>query len=86
MLVNRQKRCIGGPTEFELPKVTHWSANGWGLHFVKVEDEKAYREEQASTAQQQMEALKQEILREMRKEVDQMKKDIIEAIRTEMRR
>ena len=35
---------------------------------------------------EQMEALKQEILREMRKEVDQMKKDIIEAIRTEMRR
>ena len=35
---------------------------------------------------EQMEVLKQEILREMRKEVDQMKKDIIEAIRTEMRR
>jgi hypothetical protein len=32
------------------------------LHFVKVEDEKAYREEQASTAQQQMEAMKHRIL------------------------
>jgi hypothetical protein len=61
MLVNRQKLCLGGSTEFELPKVTHWSANGWGLHFVNVEDEEAYREEQASTAQQQMEALKHRI-------------------------
>jgi hypothetical protein len=53
---------IGGSTDFELPKTTNWSANGWGLHFLKPEDEKVYLEEQVSTAQEQMTTLKHRIL------------------------
>jgi hypothetical protein len=53
---------LGSATEFEPPKMTNWSDWGWGLRFVKVEDENAYREEQASELQQQMKRLKRRVL------------------------
>jgi hypothetical protein len=53
---------LGSATEFEPPKMTNWSDWGWGLRFVKVEDENAYREEQASELQQQMKRLKHRVL------------------------
>ena len=80
---NSQNRKSGS----ESPKMPDGAGSGARRRLGSVPDGSAVNGDAGGGATtEQMEALKQEILREMRKEVDQMKKDIIEAIRTEMRR
>ena len=54
-------RGTGQSTEFDVPKVTIWSANGWGLHFAKAYDETVYREDQLSETHKQTNILKRRI-------------------------
>ena len=60
-LVCARMRGTGQSTEFDVPKVTIWSANGWGLHFAKACDETVYREDQLSETHKQTNILKRRI-------------------------